>query len=123
MGRSHRIPTNSARGSHRVSLCWARSVQKSPLARSLLRITPLPQTAAGVDRRLAIIDKIRDQHAGIAWSLMVSLLPRGHDTSDYAPTPTWRTWPLDARQDVPMSEHMRTVEEITTRLLADVGTD
>jgi len=83
----------------------------------------LPQTAATVERRLQIIDLIRSQYPEVAWSLMLSLLPRSHDSSDYAPAPAWRAWPLESREDIPTAEYMKTVEHVSVRLLEDAGTN
>jgi len=83
----------------------------------------LPQTAAPLDRRLAVLDALRDREPDVAWDLLVGLLPRSHDTSHPTHAPRWREWQTDREPGVTVPDWHRTIRELTARALEDVGTD
>lgn len=49
-----------------------------------------PQTMATSERRLAVLDRLIRDHNESAWSLMVSMLPRGHQMASPNAAPVWR---------------------------------
>ncbi len=49
-----------------------------------------PQTMASSERRLAVLDRLVRDHNDSAWSLMVSLLPRGSQWASANAAPVWR---------------------------------
>jgi hypothetical protein len=51
-----------------------------------------PETAAGVERRLAVLDALRTRHPEIAWSLMVALLPDSDEIHSPTAAPQFRDW-------------------------------
>jgi len=83
----------------------------------------LPQTAAPLDRRLAVLDALRDREPSVAWDLLVGLLPRPHDSSHPTHGPRWREWQMDREPGVTVPDWYRTIRELTSRALEDVGTD
>lgn len=83
----------------------------------------LPQTAAPLDARLAVLDTLRQRESAAAWTLMVGLLPTLHDHSMPTATPEWREWAPDAPQRVTNLVLERHANEMGRRLLEDAGTD
>lgn len=49
-----------------------------------------PQTMASSERRLAVLDRLIRDHNDSAWSLMVSMLPRGSQWASANAAPVWR---------------------------------
>lgn len=49
-----------------------------------------PQTMASSERRLAVLDRLIRDHNEAAWSLMVSMLPRGSQWASENAAPVWR---------------------------------
>lgn len=80
-----------------------------------------PQTSATVDRRLRVLDLIREQYRGAAWKLMLGVLPQGHDTCTPAPTPRWRDFTIDQPEAVTWGLIGRGAAAITQRLTEDAG--
>lgn len=94
-------PANSL---HQILLCW------------------YPQTTAGLEKRLAVIDLIRQQEPQVAWALLTSLLPEAHGVAHPTNKPHWREWAPDTQPQVSSGELFQAEREIVSRLLADVGT-
>lgn len=82
-----------------------------------------PDTAANVDQRLAIIDRLRKRWPKVANQLLISLLPHGQQ-GIYFPTsePTFREW-KPAHYVVLRADHGRAVEGALDRLLEDADAD
>lgn len=83
-----------------------------------------PQTTADMEKRLSILDLIREREPQVAWNLFNSLLPEAlggvaHPTAK----PQWREWSPDAQPQVTYPELFQAEREIVTRLLTDVGTN
>lgn len=55
----------------------------------------LPQTSAGLETRLDVLDQLRAHEPDASWRLLASLLPRNHDHSGYNPRPKWRDWVVE----------------------------
>jgi len=83
----------------------------------------IPQTFATLDQRLAALDFIRKREPDAAWKLMLSVLPKGHDTSSPSPMPRWRDFTVDLVEVVTYGLIGRGATEISKRLVADVGLD
>jgi len=81
----------------------------------------LPQTAAPLDRRLAVLDALRSREPAVAWDLLVRLLPRFHDVAHPTHAPRWRDWQVDREPGVTDIEWHRAIRELAARALADVG--
>lgn len=112
----------------RTSLSLARLVRLDPGGhlvnrpmRSLWEIFVCgnPNTAAPINRRLAVIDTIRKREPKVAWRLLVRLL-----SDDRAASPThktrWRDWVPDPQQVPTDQEYIETSNAILERLLSDV---
>lgn len=81
----------------------------------------LPQTYATLDERLQALDLIRKRESNAAWTLMLGVLPQGHDTSSPSSMPRWRDFTVDKIEVVTWGLIGRGAAAITDRLLADVG--
>lgn len=83
-----------------------------------------PQTAASFEERLDVLDMIREREPAVSWKLMITLLPKPHETADLTDSPRWRDWKPEEQQtfftDAQWWNH---TEELVTRLLMDAGTD
>ncbi|SRR5579875_1057749 len=83
-----------------------------------------PQTSATFEERLQVLDMLREREPAISWKLMLSLLPRPHETGDSANAPRWRDWkPEEEDFSYTHAQLWKAAEELITRLLADVGSD
>lgn len=91
---------------HEIFLCWH------------------PQTTAGLDKRLSVLDLIREHESQVAWKLLNTLLPEAHG-GVALPTakPKWREWAPDTPPQVTYAELFQAEREIVSRLLADAWND
>ncbi len=101
-----KLVNRPSRSLHDVFLCWH------------------PQTTAGLEKRLSVLDSIREHEPQVAWGLLNTLLPEAHG-GVAMPTskPQWREWAPDTSPQVTYAELFQAEREIVSRLLADVGTD
>lgn len=115
-----------------VALLLARLIRLDPGGRlanrpaSSLREILLPwhpQTTAPLDRRLGVLDVLREREPEIAWPLLVRLLPQLHDHALPTHEPRWREWKPEEERRVTVAEWHRATVELLDRLLRDVGTD
>jgi transcriptional regulator with XRE-family HTH domain len=81
----------------------------------------IPQTFATLDQRLRALDLIRKKEPNAAWKLMLGILPRGQDVSSPSSMPRWRDFTVEKVETVTRGLIWRGADEITKRLLDDVG--
>jgi transcriptional regulator with XRE-family HTH domain len=115
----------------RVSILLARldAIDKPPgryanrPANSLREIHLLwvPQTFATLDQRMQALDLVRKHESDSAWTLMLGVLPKGHDSSSPSPMPRWRDFTVDKLEVVTYGLIGRGAVAITIRLVKDVG--
>ena len=82
-----------------------------------------PQTAAALPDRLAAIDALRGYEPGVAWQLMIDLLPRNGDVGMNNHEPSWRDWKPDDDEHVSVAELVEAAAQLVDRLIADAGVD
>ena len=82
----------------------------------------LPQTTASVEKRLAVIDRLRDRAPDVGWKLMKQLLPEFHGIGFPSAKPQWREWAPDEDPRVTRGEFFEVTKEVVQRMLEDVGT-
>lgn len=83
-----------------------------------------PQTTATFEEQLGVLDRLREQERAVAWKLMITLLPRPHDTVDPSAAPRWRDWKPEGQEaSFTYAQVWRVTDALITRLLLDVGTD
>ena len=80
----------------------------------------LPYTSADADARLRTIRSLRRNHPDVAWRLMLSMLPDGHDFQVPGGRPRYRDW-KQSEHAVTLREHTQVVASITEMLLEDMG--
>ena len=81
----------------------------------------MTSTAVPVETRLTIIDTMRRYEPGAAWDLMVSILPRLHDSLMRGTRPDWREWAPENEVTVTRGMVAQHADEMVERLLADAG--
>lgn len=81
-----------------------------------------PHTDANLSQRLGVLDQLRTRHPTVSWKLLLNLVPTGHDVASGTSRPDWRPWGID-RSPITTQEFGQSLDEISTRLLSDVGTD
>jgi hypothetical protein len=83
-----------------------------------------PQTKAGSEQRLRVLDAVRRREPQIAWQVICGILPEtsgGFSTPTHAPR--WRDWAPEERPRVTYGEIWAGIGSVVERLLEDVGTD
>jgi transcriptional regulator with XRE-family HTH domain len=81
----------------------------------------LPQTHATLVERLRVLDHLRKTEPVAAWKLMLAILPSGHGMVTPSPHPRWRDDSQETTEFVTYALLGRGTEEVTKRLLQDVG--
>jgi len=81
-----------------------------------------PQTTASAEHRLGVIVRLGETHPEVAWSLALSLMPRGADWSASSARPNWREWHLPAPGDVLVSTYYTHVNALSDTLVGWAGT-
>jgi hypothetical protein len=74
------------------------------------------------EQRLEAIDGLRDNHAEVAWRLLLALLPEGHSTSMNISEPRFRDWKPESLT-VLVAEYWNFIDELYKRVLEDVERD
>jgi transcriptional regulator with XRE-family HTH domain len=80
-----------------------------------------PQTHANLAERLRVIDRLRKIAPEAAWKLLLAILPNAHGTVTRSPHPRWRDYSPDSEEVVTYQLMAKGTEQITIRLLHDVG--
>jgi hypothetical protein len=75
-----------------------------------------------VDRRLSVVDGLILRHNGVAWKLMLSMLPEFHGAHFPTHEPTFRDWKPPS-SPIPRIEYFSFVSEIVERCIREAGTD
>ena len=81
-----------------------------------------PTTSASADERLDAIGMLRRRHGGVAWELMLSMLPFKHDIQAHGRGPLYRDW-KGSERGVTQGEYSRMVSSVAEMLIEDVGDD
>lgn len=83
----------------------------------------LPQTHATLSQRLRVLDRLRRSEPIAAWKLLLATLPSGRGVVSPSPHPRWRDDSPDDQEIVTYGIVRKGAEEVTSRLLEDVGLD
>lgn len=81
----------------------------------------LTQTAAPLERRLAVIDGLRLRFPEATWALLRAILPNRFAMGNRTARPRWRTWCDDCSEDLDLVAVTLGAPEIVSRLLEDVS--
>jgi hypothetical protein len=81
-----------------------------------------PQTSVSPERRLAVIDALRERHQDVAWQLLLALLPSLHSSATQISQPRFRLWrqPVEPRTH---GEIWSMYEALVGRAMIDAGSD
>jgi hypothetical protein len=80
-----------------------------------------PQTSVNPERRLDVLDRLRERRPGIAWPLMLHLLPALHSHAMYISAPEFRDW---RKRDEPSNADVAGFyEAVTARAIEDADAD
>ncbi len=82
----------------------------------------MPYTSAAAEDRLEAVKMLRRSHPGVAWPLMLSMLPRNHSVQTSGNPPRYRDW-RPTQPVVMHSEYAQTTAAIAAMLVDDVGED
>jgi hypothetical protein len=82
----------------------------------------LPQTSLPLDRRIKLLDTLRRDHPGVAWRLMLELLPEHYGTGSYTHSPRFRAWKPET-EAVTYGERWEFESAIAQRLVEDAKDD
>ena len=80
----------------------------------------MPNTSASADTRFTVLDMLRRTHPGLAWQVMLSMLPHALDTTSSGAAPRYRDW-KDLRVPVTNAECFEVEERAGTALIADAA--
>lgn len=83
----------------------------------------LPQTNANSAQRLQVIDRLRKAVPTAAWKLMLSIFPKGYDTSSYNPRPRWRDFEVAEPEQITNLTIFEGASALADRLIADADLD
>jgi hypothetical protein len=81
-----------------------------------------PENAVTIERRLDVIDGLRNRHHDAAWRLLLSMLPEFHGVHMPTHEPQFRDW-KPPRKPVTNIEYFEFVTAIADRAITDAATD
>jgi len=82
-----------------------------------------PQTAAGVERRIAVLKSLADRTPAVAWKLLFDMLPEVQSHAELTQRPVWRDW-MSAWKEGASGADRRKQEDAAAELIVQlVGND
>lgn len=82
-----------------------------------------PGTLLPAQRRMDVLDTMRQRHPDVAWQLMVALLPAPMALYDRPRDPEFRDWKQQEPAEVAAAEWLESVGRLVTWLVQDAGED
>ncbi len=82
-----------------------------------------PQTAAGVEKRIAILKSLADRTPAVAWELLFAMLPDVLTTADLTHRPVWRDWTSGWRKGTSGADYWKQVDVAAELISQLVGND
>lgn len=76
-----------------------------------------PQTSATIDERLQVLELLSKREPDVAWTLLLGLIPRGHDTAMASVKPRWRDCDSSQTKKVTDGDIRRQAEWAAARLI------
>lgn len=79
-----------------------------------------PQTAAGVEKRIAVLKSLRDQRPAVAWKLLFAMVSRHRSIVNLTHRPVWRDWLGEWREGTSSADYLKEIEaaaELIVRLV------
>lgn len=81
-----------------------------------------PDNSVDVTRRLNVLDALRKRHPGVAWELMLTMLPQAYGVHFPSHEPAFQSWKPD-KITVTYGEYFLVVTEVVRRTVEDAGTN
>lgn len=82
----------------------------------------MPYTSADAETRIAAVHMLRRHHPGVAWKLMLSMLPNDYSVQTPGALPQYRNW-RPTQPVVRADEPLRLAIAVAEMLIEDVGED
>ncbi len=82
-----------------------------------------PQTAAGVDKRIAVLRSLADSSPAVAWGILFAMLPRSQITAGLTRRPVWRDWMSTWREGASIAERSQQEGASAEWIVRLVGND
>ena len=82
-----------------------------------------PETSVSAPGRMAVIERLRERHPGIAWQLMMALLPSQLAVHDSTSDPEFRDWKPQEPVTVTPAEWLDSIRTLVGWLILDAGDD
>ena len=82
-----------------------------------------PQTSATIEQRLEVLDVLSKRKPEVAWSLLVELVPRGHDVANPGIKPRWRDYDGSHLKQITRADIFRQVDWAGNRLIELASSD
>jgi len=76
-----------------------------------------PQTSATIDERLQVLELLSKREPDVAWTLLLGLIPQGHDTAMASVKPRWRDCDSSQTKKITNGDIRRQAEWAATRLI------
>lgn len=80
-----------------------------------------PQTSATIDERLQVLDLLSKRESDVAWTLLLGLIPQGHDTAMASVKPRWRDCDSSQTKKITRGDIGRQIEWAAARLVQIAG--
>ena len=86
-------------------------------------LTWYPQTAAGVEKRIAVLKSLADRTPKVAWKVLFAMLPQVHSSSMPTHRPIWRDWVSAWQEGTSGADYWKQVNAAADLIVRLVGND
>lgn len=80
----------------------------------------MPHTTASLEERIGVLELLFRKNPGVAWPLLVSLLPKTHESISNNSLPEWRYWAEGWKREVSPVEYEQTIVRFIDVALAQL---
>jgi transcriptional regulator with XRE-family HTH domain len=101
----------------------ARSGNRPTCSLREILLTWHPQTAAGVDKRIAVLKSLAAHTPAVAWKLLFAMLPQGQSSSTPTHRPVWRDWVSAWQEGTSNADYWKQVTAAAELIVQLVGSD
>ena len=81
------------------------------------------QTAAGVDKRIAVLKSLADHTPAVAWKLLFAMMPQELSSADLTNRPVWRDWVSAWQEGTSNADYWKQVNAAAELIVQLVGSD
>jgi hypothetical protein len=86
-------------------------------------LTWYPQTAAGVEKRIAVLESLADHAPAVAWKVLFAMLPQGQSHADLTHRPVWREWLSAWQEGTSGADYWKQVDAAAELIVRLVGVE